>query len=622
MGDSDDHVLTAVRLDRCRTAAGCSHGEVGHGELGASRRREDRAVNSRDYIKVIRRKWPVIVATALAAGLVMWLITPANPPEVIRVTNYTATSTLLVNAVADEEGASGGVSLDRVALFVTSGDVPRRVAERVGYEEDPALLANRVEVVTNPSSMSMTLSMTGSDSDYVTSVANTFAEEAVAFFEGNPDGVGRVRLSVLQEATPIPVVASGGFTLPPSRALRTSFAVLLGLLIGFGLALVLHQIDSRLRTREEVYEALRMPVIAEVPKLSRADRENGRILVADEPHGIYADSYRTARAAVMHTASLDLGPSSAAARRTPRSVGAKVVLITSAQAGEGKTTSIANLAASFAETGKSVLVLDADLRSPNLHPLFDVPQGAGISDFLYDPSSTQLAALARPTSVPGVKIITAGTQLAHPASLATRMGVLIDESRKMADVILVDTAPLLAASDVFDLLPLVDTVLFVVRSGRLTEPAAQRVSELLGRFHVPVTGAILVATPSTKASGYGYGYGHASDDPAATRRADRKGRRGARGSRRPSHPAERPVIASTPPTAPETADKPEATADARGHESPAVETRADGTQLDDAPTVIDGFDPYNGYDPTRDEPEVVEPEPTRETRRQRRASSH
>ncbi|MFN2347513.1 MAG: tyrosine-protein kinase family protein, partial [Dermatophilaceae bacterium] len=369
-------------------------------------------MNSRDYLKVIRRKWPVMLACALAAGLAMFLITPANPPEVIRVTNYTATSTLLVNAAPDADGNSASVSLDRIALFITSGDVPRRAAEKVGYTQDPALLANQLLVTPNSSSMSMTVSMSGSNSDYVTSVANTFAEEAVAFFETGQDGMGRISLTVLQEATPIPVVASGGFTLPPSRALRTSFATLLGLLIGFGLALVLHQVDSRLRTRDEVYEALRMPVIAEVPKLSRADRDSGRILVADEPHGVYADGYRTARAAVMHTASLDLGPASAAARQTPRSVGAKVVLITSAQASEGKTTSIANLAASFAETGKSVLVLDADLRSPNLHPLFDVPQGAGISDFLYDPSSTQLAALARPTSVPGVKIITAGTQLA------------------------------------------------------------------------------------------------------------------------------------------------------------------------------------------------------------------
>lgn len=570
-------------------------------------------MRAQDYWKVIRRKWPVMVACAVAAGLVMWLITPANPPEVIRVTNYTATSTVLVDSVSDATGMPGA-SLDRVSLFITTGEVPRRVAERVGYTDDPALLANRITVTPNPSSGSMTLSMTGSDSEYVTSVANAFTEEAIAFFESDPAGVGQVRLSVLQEATPIPVVASGGFTLPPSRALRTSFAALLGLLIGFGLALVLHQLDSRLRSRDEVYEALRMPVVAEIPKLGRGDRESTRILVADQPHGVYADGYRTARAAIMHTASLSFGRGKVT-EELDRVPGAKIVLVTSAQAAEGKTTSIANLGASFAETGQSVLVLDADLRSPDLHQLFDVPQGAGISDFLYDPSSTQLSALARPTSVPGVKIITAGTQLAHPASLATRMGVLLEEARKLADVILIDTAPLLAASDVFDLLPLVDTVVFVVRSGRLTEGAAQRVSELLGRFHVPVTGAVLVATPTGKNDGYGYGYGYGSrsDDNKARRRATRK----KLGEREAAD--ERPAMPPTPAPAPGGPVGAGFSTAPPLHRDPDAANGSDPYQGGSDP-YQGGFDPYQGYDPARDSTASSGTEASPLTRRERRSS--
>lgn len=557
-------------------------------------------MNAREYWKVIRRKWPVMIACALAAAVVMFIVTPPEPPPVERVTSYTATATLIVETeprAADEPAQQ--VSLDRMVLYITTGEIPTLAAQQVGYEREPALLANELEVMSNPSSQSLTVTMTGSDADYVTSVANAFAEQAVAYFDTPRDGTGDASLSILQEALPIPVIASGGFSIPPSRAFRTTMAALLGLLIGFGLALVLHQIDSRLRTRDEVYEALRMPVVAEVPKLSRADREGTRILVADEPHGVYADGYRTARAAVMHTSSQDVGLAGAGAtplHRT-RARGAKVVLVTSAQASEGKTTSVANLAASFAETGQSVLVLDADLRSPDLHQLFDVPQGAGISDFLYDPSSTQLSALARPTSVPGVKIITAGTQLAHPASLATRMGVLVEEARKVADVVLIDTAPLLAASDVFDLLPIVDTVLFVVRSGRLTESAGQRVSEFLGRFHVPVTGAILVGTPSKRSDGYGYGYGGASNDPIAQTRAQRKARRlKTETEGRSQRPTSRPAL-------PNPSDVDEATAnDAAGGED------------------VVGFDPYEGYDPGRDAVDATSgDEPA--TRRQRRASS-
>jgi len=197
----------------------------------------------------------------------------------------------------------------------------------------------------------------------------------------------------------------------------------------------------------------------------------------------------------------------ASAERGGTATGARLILVTSANASEGKTTTVANLAASFAETGQRVLVLDADLRSPDTHSLFDVPQGAGISDFITDPGDVPLEALVRPTSVPGVRIITAGTRLTHPASLASRMGHLLEEVRGMADVVIIDSAPLLAASDVFDVLPIVDTVLLVVRSGRLTDVAAHRVAELLGRFQVPISGVVLVGARGRRADGYGYGYG-------------------------------------------------------------------------------------------------------------------
>ncbi|KAB7744853.1 P-loop NTPase [Nostocoides sp. F2B08] len=571
-------------------------------ELMGDARGADTTMNAREYWKVIRRKWPVIVATSLAAAVVMFLITPAEPPPVERVTSYTATATLIVETPARSvDEPAGAVSLDRVVLYMTTGEVPALAAQQVGYTREPALLANQLTVTPNPSAQSLTVEMSGADAEYVAAVANAFAEQSVAYFATPRDGTGEAELSILAEATPIPIIASGGFSIPPSRTFRTTMAALLGLLIGFGLALVLHQVDSRLRTRDEVYQALRMPVIAEIPKLSRSQREQRQILVADEPHGVYADGYRTARAAVMHTASLEVGRSESALaeRRRARQGHAKVVMVTSAQAGEGKSTSVANLAASFAETGKSVLVLDADLRSPNLHPMFDVPQGAGISDFLYDPASTRLEALARPTSVPGVKIITAGTQLAHPASLATRMGTLIDEARPLADIVIVDTAPILAASDGFDILPIVDTVLFVVRSGRLTEAAGLRVSELLGRFHVPVTGAILVGTPSRRSDGYGYGYGSASEDPAA-KASGRRGRRGARAAGDQPRPRTR---------------------------REAKERAADGglSSADlSSGSAEDAFDPYEGYDVRRDlatTDDSGDPPVLGQTRRQRRASS-
>jgi capsular exopolysaccharide synthesis family protein len=216
----------------------------------------------------------------------------------------------------------------------------------------------------------------------------------------------------------------------------------------------------------------------------------------------------------------DYTPRRSAGEETRTRDGGRLVLVTSAHAAEGKTTSVANLAASFAESGQSVLVIDADLRSPDVHTAFDVPQGAGISDYLSAPSDgAALEAVLRPTSVPGVRIITAGTSLAHPAALASRLGQLLEQARGLADVILIDSAPLLEASDVFDILPTVDTLLLVVRSGRLTETSGNRVAELVGRFQVPVSGVIIIGAQSKRADAYGYGYGE-------NRQSKKKARRG------------------------------------------------------------------------------------------------
>lgn len=431
----------------------------------------------KDYLKVFRHRWPVIVACALSAAAIMWLVTPAQTATAQKASSYTATATLLVGTSADSTAQMG-----RIALYLTTGEIPRRAAAKLGYTGDPAMLASGLTVTPDFNAAALTVAATAPDGQRAAAVANAFADETVAFFKQSRPGTGNATVTILQRATPIPNVTGGGFVVPPGRAFRTALAAMLGLLAGLALALVLDRLDSRLRTREEIAAALRLPIIAEVPRLNRSQRSSPSIGVAEQPLSPYSDSYRAARTALAHTASQHAG-ASVSSTDVPRGYAAaqgRLILVTSAYPGEGKTTSVANLAASFAETGLRVLVLDADLRSPDTHDLFDVPQGAGLSDYLSRPEDASLEALIRPTSIPDVRIITAGTRLSHPASLASRMGGLLSETRGLADIVLIDTAPLLAASDVFDLLPLVDTVLMVVRNGRITEVAGRRVSELLG----------------------------------------------------------------------------------------------------------------------------------------------
>lgn len=487
-----------------------------------------------DYIKVFRHRWPVIMICALVAGAVTWFITPASSDTTKKVGSYNATATLVVGTTVAQPG---GPNLGRIALYVTTGEVPKRAAAVVSFKGDPALLAAGLTVTPDPASGALTVSATASDGARAAAVSNAFANELVKYIsEAKRPGAEETTLSVLQAATPIPNASKdGGFVVPPGRGPRTAMATLLGLLVGLGAALVLDRLDSRLRTRADIHSALRMPIIAEVPRLKRSQRHRAMLGVLEDPLSLYADGYRAARTALTHIAGQvmpgDYSPRGSNEQPRRPTKGARLVLVTSAHASEGKTTSVANLAASFAETGQRVLVLDADLRSPDIHNAFDVPQGAGISDYLTAPGDTSLDAVVRPTSVPGVRIITAGTSLAHPASLASRMGHLLEETREMADVVLIDTAPLLEASDVFDILPMVDTLLLVVRHGRLTEVAGNRVAELVGRFQVPVSGVIIVGARAKLGDTYGYGYG----DSRKTKKKVKGGRKVV-GQRRPEAP--------------------------------------------------------------------------------------
>ncbi|WP_203568226.1 polysaccharide biosynthesis tyrosine autokinase [Aestuariimicrobium ganziense] len=467
----------------------------------------------RDYLRIFRRRWLIILACTLVAAGVVFAITDESERPAL---GYAATATLVV----DGENAQGNLS--RIALYVTTGDIPVRAAAALGHQGDPAVLASELEVTPDPAAGALTITARSDQAERATAVANTFADETVKYFDANRQ-LGQVR--VLQRATPVAETPSGGFVVPPGRLPRTLIAAALGLLLGAALALIVDHLDSRLRTRDQVHKVLRMPVIAEVPKLLRT-RKNSPLPVVSQPLGPYADAYRSARTAITHLPAQQL-EGNAAGEATERPGAGKVVLVSSGFASEGKTTSVANLAASFAETGKSVIVVDGDLRKPDAHLLLDVPEGAGVTDYLSNPTDFPLRAVIRPTNVAGVEMITAGTQLDSPTSLVTRMGPLVDDLCHQADVIIVDSSPLLAASDVYDLLPLVDAVLLVVRSGRLTTSAGERIAELLGRFRTPVIGAMLIGAPvSDQGYGYGYGsgYGYGNSKQRAKKRQKAAGR--------------------------------------------------------------------------------------------------
>jgi capsular exopolysaccharide synthesis family protein len=168
----------------------------------------------------------------------------------------------------------------------------------------------------------------------------------------------------------------------------------------------------------------------------------------------------------------------------------QIIGITSAAAGEGKSTTVANLAVAMAEGGRRVIVIDADLRRPGLHTLFGVDRHEGLANVLLG-EKAQLPLVD--TSAPGVRLLTSGPSPANPLEVlaSRRFEQVLAQSRAQADFVLVDTTPAGALADAAVLAPRLEGILLVVSAGRTKRDLARRAREQLERVHANLLGVVL-----------------------------------------------------------------------------------------------------------------------------------
>ena len=173
----------------------------------------------------------------------------------------------------------------------------------------------------------------------------------------------------------------------------------------------------------------------------------------------------------------------------------QVILVTSPEAGDGKSTTAANLAMAYAESGQSVLLVNWDLWRPIPARVFDA-EDAPASASSSRPATPRCVHYVHSTSVPGLHLVPAGKLGHQPGAQLDAELRLLEEARSLADVVIIDTAPLLAASVTRELVTMADVVVLVSRAGRTTSPAAERTAELLERLGAPTLGVALVGVPS------------------------------------------------------------------------------------------------------------------------------
>jgi non-specific protein-tyrosine kinase len=182
-------------------------------------------------------------------------------------------------------------------------------------------------------------------------------------------------------------------------------------------------------------------------------------------------------------------------------------------ASEGKSTTAVNLGVTMARAGRRVVLVDLDLRRPRMGDFFDLEDGPGFTSVLVGdaPLSEALVAVEVATGVPPLQLLTSGPVPPNPSELmgASRVSELLIGLQSIADLVIIDSPPLIPVTDALVLSGRVDGVLLVVAAGQTRRRHLGRAVELLQQAEAPLLGAVLNAT-STQHRRYGYGYGYGS----------------------------------------------------------------------------------------------------------------
>ncbi len=308
--------------------------------------------------------------------------------------------------------------------------------------------------------------------------------------------------------------SSSGFDLREkvsNPVVGTALGALLALTLSLGVAMIHLRIDPRLRTKTQVEKAFDLPVLSEIPAFSQKDTDEFELHAVTRRRSAVTEAYRVVRSALLFARSVNdfsdligtdpaLGTPSInndSGVEVVHGSETRVIMITSPGPSEGKTTTTANLAVLLGEAGYQVLVINCDYRIPKLHRYFGQPH-------------TTRRTLD--TGVPGVTLVAdvADPGAENPTAVVDAQRKLIRKARDRYDVVLLDTAPLLATNDALSLLPAVDLVLVVAAEGKTDREAAAESIDLLRRRQANVAGVVLTGSSGFGRTRYYYKYRYGS----------------------------------------------------------------------------------------------------------------
>lgn len=425
----------------------------------------------RSYVDALRVRWWLVAGLAAlgaVAGLAVFLLTPPV---------YASTVTFYVSVPPTAGGSSATATQyaqAKVSSYVTlvgSEEAARRVIADQGLDSSPSSVAASITASAQLNTTVLTATVRSGSRDFSLAVARGLADTFGPLVD-ELDNAGRPEQVIA--VTVVSGPTSGSAPVSPDLARHLGLGLLAGLVLGALLAVLRDLLDTTVRSSAVAAEVLGAPTLA--------------VLDEDDEDARRAEPVRQLRTGLAF-----LRPATGPGPR------AEVLVVTSARAGEGKTTTALDLARSFAETGKRVLLVESDLRRPGLAASLHLAAGPGLSEVL--DGQAELTSALRDGGVAGLQVLPAGSVPPNPAELlgSPSMADLVATLRSRYDRVLLDAPPVLPVTDAVVAAARTDGVLLLVRWGRTSRADVAEAVGMLERGRVTVLGGVLTRRRLTRA---------------------------------------------------------------------------------------------------------------------------
>lgn len=445
----------------------------------------------RDYLRIIRRRWLLIVSCAalVVGAAAAWTFT--TTPQ------YASSARLFISSPQTGNTADayqGGLfSQQRVQSYAdlaTGVDLAQRVTDKLQLSETPQSLAGQISSRVIPETIILEVTATDPSPGRAQLLARTTAEEFTTY-------VSELEKSPGLKSSPIKATIVDTADLPTSpvspRPLRNlGLALIVGLVLGFGIAVLREHLDTTVKSAQTLSLYTGAAVLGTVGYDSKAAKTP--LVTELDSHAPRVEAFRMLRTNLQFI-DVDQPP--------------KVFVVTSAVPGEGKTTTAINLALTIAQANQQVMLIEGDLRRPRVSEYLRLEPTVGLTTVLV--GTIDIDDAIQPWGDSGLDVVTGGTIPPNPAELlqSQTMQTTIDKLRGRYDFVIIDAPPLLPVTDAAVLATQADGAILVARYGHTTKEQAAEAVSRLGTVDARTFGTVLNMVPARGADGYGYGYGYA-----------------------------------------------------------------------------------------------------------------